>query len=96
MSQIRGHMFKFLYTGCNMFPEYNQKLGLTENLEELINIVKEMKVLMKDVKLEDKYGWYMRHRSKNKDIEKQKKKDEEKKKKENNINYEDIEIDSLF
>jgi len=64
MSQIRGHMFKFLYTGCNMFPEYNHKIGLTENLDEIINIAKEMKDLMKDVKLEDKYGWYMRHRKK--------------------------------
>ena len=96
MSQIRGHMFKFLYTGCNMFPEYHQKLGLTENLDEVINIVKTMKDLMKDVKLEDKYGWYMRYRKNNNNIEKQKKKDEEKKKKENDINYEDIEIDSIF
>ena len=24
MSQIRGHMFKFFYIACNMYPEYNQ------------------------------------------------------------------------
>ena len=47
-----------------MFPEYNHKIGLTENLDEIINIAEDMKNLMKDIKLEDKYGWYMRHRKK--------------------------------
>ena len=100
MSQIRGHMFKFFYTACNMYPEYNQKLGLSENLDEVINIAKKIKDLMKDVKLEDKYGWYMRYRKNEIKEEKEKiekeKQEKEKKKKENEINYEDIEIDSLF
>ena len=100
MSQIRGHMFKFFYTACNMYPEYNQKIGLSENLEQVIDIATKIKELMKDVKLEDKYGWYMRHRKteqqKEKEKEKLKKKQEDKKKNENIINYDDIDINSLF
>ena len=93
MSLIRGHMFKFFYTGCNMYPEFNQKIALTQNLDEVIDIAKIMKEKMKDIKLEDKYGWYMRHRKKQ-----NKKEKEEKKEKENNINDGDteIDIDSLF
>ncbi len=93
MSQIRGHMFKFLYIACNMYPEFNQKLGLSETLEEVIDIVKKIKLLMKDIKLEDNYGWYMRHRKK---VNEEYMKKGEKKIKKENINYEDIEIDSLF
>jgi hypothetical protein len=48
---------------------------------------------MKDVKLEDKYGWYMRHRKNKKEENNNEKL---KAKNENGINYEDIEIDSLF
>ena len=66
MSQIRGHMFKFLYTACNMYPEYNQKIALTQTVDEIIEIAKEMKDKMKNVKMEDKYGWYMRYRKKEK------------------------------
>ena len=53
---------------------------------------------MKDVKLEDKYGWYMRHRKTENENQKEKTVKEEKKnvKENNNINYEDIELDSLF
>ena len=100
-------MFKFLYTGCNMYPEYNQKIGKTRNLEEIINIAQEMKDKMKDVKMEDKYGWYMRHRKNEKnlnnindnnedDIDNENK--EQYDINENNINNndEDIEINSLF
>ena len=92
MSQIRGHMFKFFYTACNMFPEYNQKIALTEDLDTIINIAKDIKKAMKDVKIEDQYGWYMRHR-------KGEKKDDKKNEGYNyynSMNYEDIEIDSLF
>ena len=106
MSQIRGHMFKFLYTGCNMYPEYNQKIGKTRNLDEIINIAQEMKDKMKDVKMEDKYGWYMRHRKKeknlnvdNKEINKNEidnEKIEQNNTNEDDINDEDIEINSLF
>ena len=97
MSQIRGHMFKFFYTAFNMYPEYNQKLALTENLDEVIDIAKQIKDLMKDVKLENKYGYYMRHRNKkNQIIKGDDKESEEKRKKENTFNYEDIEINSLF
>ena len=93
LSKIRGHMFKFLYTGCNMYPEYNQKIGNTRSLDEIINIVVEMKDKMKDMKMEDKYGWYMRHRKN----EKNKSENNEKiNKSENQINYDDIDIDSLF
>ena len=93
LSKIRGHMFKFLYTGCNMYPEYNQKIGNTRSLDEIINIVLEMKDKMKDMKMEDKYGWYMRHRKN----EKNKSENNEKiNKNENQINYDDIDIDSLF
>ena len=90
MSLIRGHMFKFFYTACKMFPEYNQKIALTQNLDEVIDIAKVIKEKMKDVKLEDKYGWYMRHRK-----EKEKKEEENK---EDNIYDENnvIDIDSLF
>jgi tRNA-dihydrouridine synthase len=93
MSQIRGHMFKFFYTACNMHPEYNQKIALTQSLDEVIDIAKNIKELMKDVKLEDKYGWYMRHRKNDKKDKKENKSDLDKN---NNINYEDIELDSLF
>ena len=48
---------------------------------------------MKDIKLEDNYGWYMRHRKK---VNEEYMKKGEKKIKKENINYEDIEIDSLF
>ena len=61
MSQVRGHMFKFFYAACKKFPEYNQKIALTENIDDMIKIGKEIKELMKDVKLEDKYGWSQRH-----------------------------------
>ena len=93
MSQIRGHMFKFFYTACNMYPEYNQKIGLSEDLDEIIDISKNIKTLMKEVKLEDKYGWYMRHRKKNNEIPKEK---EEKKENNENIEEENIDIDFLF
>ena len=100
MSQIRGHMFKFLYTGCNMYPEFNQKIGMTKNLDEIIDIAKNMKDKMKDIKMEDKYGWYMRHRKNEKNLNNDKnieiKKEEPKSINENDINYEDIEINSLF
>ena len=100
MSQIRGHMFKFLYTGCNMYPEFNQKIGMTKNLDEIIDIAKNMKDKMKDIKMEDKYGWYMRHRKNEKNLNNDKnieiKKEEQKNINENDINYEDIEINSLF
>ena len=97
LSKIRGHMFKFLYTGCNMYPEYNQKIGNTRSLDEIINIVLEMKDKMKDMKMEDKYGWYMRHRKNEKNKNKiENKSDEKINKNENQINYEDIDIDSLF
>ena len=98
LSQIRGHMFKFFYTACNMYPEYNQKLGLSQSLDEVIDIAKKIKELMKEVKLEDKYGWYMRHRKdENKEEKENKEKIDDKKEKVDNImNYEDIELDSLF
>ena len=93
LSQVRGHMFKFFYKPFSIYPKYNQKLGLAENLDEIINIATEIKELMKDVKLEDKYGWYMRHRKNKKEENNNEKL---KAKNENGINYEDIEIDSLF
>ena len=94
MSVIRGHMFKFFYVPCNMYPEYNQKIALTRTLDEVIDIATNIKEKMKDVKLEDKYGWYMRHTKKQNKEETDKNKED--KKEENNINYEDIEIGSLF
>ena len=55
---------------------------------------------MKDIKIEDKYGWYMRHRKKEKKMDNnndnENKEQNIKKETKNELNYEDIELDSIF
>ena len=66
MSGIRGHMFKWFYTGCKAEPKFNQKIALAKNLKEAVDIAKEMKKYRKDWNIEDKFGWYKRYLNKNK------------------------------
>ena len=66
MSGIRGHMFKWFYTGCKAEPKFNQKIALVKNLKEACDVAKEMKEFRKNWKLDDKFGWYKRYFNKNK------------------------------
>lgn len=69
ISIIRGHLFKFYYKACQVNNDYNQRIATLKNIDECFNIAQEIKEWRKDIPIDEKYGWYMRHRNKDKQIE---------------------------
>lgn len=61
---IKGHLFKFYFSACQSNPDFLQTIGKLNTWNECYELGKTIKEFRKDVKLEDKYTWYMRHRNK--------------------------------
>lgn len=63
---VRSHLFKFYYQACQIEPLYNQRLVNINDLDEFIELAKEIKEFRKDVPDEEKFGWYFRYRKREK------------------------------
>jgi tRNA-dihydrouridine synthase 1 len=63
INSARSHLFKFYYTTSQKDNELNSKLGNTYNLEDFIEVAKNVKTLRQDIPDTDKLGWYMRYRN---------------------------------
>ena len=59
--EIKGHLFKILYRGLSEHIDLRTKLGSANKYEEYMEVVEEMIKRRKDVKLEEKFGWYLRY-----------------------------------
>lgn len=60
---IKPHLFKILHKGLNEHTDLRERLGNAKTLEEYRSIVKELKERRKEVRLEDKFGWYERYQN---------------------------------
>jgi tRNA-dihydrouridine synthase 1 len=62
---LKPHLFKILHEGLREHKELRAELGQSQKIEEFRAVLAKMKELRKDVKLEDKFGWYDRYRNYN-------------------------------
>ena len=58
----RSHLFKFFYQACKMNFEFNERLGVSHSYKDLLDLAYEIKEYRKEIKNEDKFGWYYRYR----------------------------------
>lgn len=64
MSIIRGHMHKMFYVATKMDIRLNSRISHSYKINELYEVIADIREVWKDYKLEDKYGWYKRHQLK--------------------------------
>eukprot|EP01016_Furgasonia_blochmanni_P056484 TRINITY_DN9641_c0_g1_i4.p1 TRINITY_DN9641_c0_g1~~TRINITY_DN9641_c0_g1_i4.p1 ORF type:complete len:223 (-),score=29.90 TRINITY_DN9641_c0_g1_i4:20-688(-) len=58
---VRAHLFKILYTGLQKNEDLRDLLALVKSFEEMYDIAKQVKIRRVDIKIEDKFGWYVRY-----------------------------------
>ena len=61
MKNVRSHIHKFLHTGFKVHTDLRDRLTLSKTLEEFKQIVGEMCERRRDMKPEEKIGWYHRY-----------------------------------
>ena len=54
-------MFKILFSGLQKHTDLRDLLVKASKIEQFREIALEMKERRKDVSIEDKFGWYVRH-----------------------------------
>lgn len=60
-SIIRAHMFKFLYEGFRVHTDLRDRLAKVQEVADFRAIAEEMQTRRKDMKPEEKIGWYYRY-----------------------------------
>lgn len=63
--EIKGHLFKLLHTGLSVHVDLRSKLANARSHAQHFEVVVEMKERRKDMKKEDKFGWYHRYQKYN-------------------------------
>jgi len=58
---IRPHLFKFLFTGLQRYPELREELGQAKTMNEFERIVLQVRDLRINEAPESKLGWYVRY-----------------------------------
>lgn len=59
---VRPHLFKLMYSGLQVHTHIRDKISGEFSYNQFKRAIEEMIKLRKDLKIEDKFGWYRRHR----------------------------------
>lgn len=60
---LKPHLFKILHKGLTEHTDLRDKLGSAKGAADCRDIVRELKDRRKEVKFEDKFGWYERYQN---------------------------------
>lgn len=63
LKYLKPHLFKILHKGLGEHVDLRDKLAKIQGADEIEKVIKELAERRKDVRKEDKFGWYERYQS---------------------------------